>query len=266
MQKVLVTGAYGLVGNVICRHLAQRPDDYEVYGFVRRLQPSDRIPEEALYRIPADRLHVADLTDFAAVQRAVEGMDVVVHMAADPAGRSWESVLHNNVEGTYHVFEACRLAGVRRVVFASTIQVIAGYRYQEPYGALYELRYRDMPPEMFPPITHTQPTRPINLYACSKVWGEALAHTYAWTHGLSCLCVRIGWVVAEDRPRDRGPFLWCSQRDIPQLFEKCINAPDDLRFDIFFGVSDNRHMVADIRHARDVLGYEPQDRAEDWMG
>ena len=77
-----------------------------------------------------------------------------------------------------------------------------------------------MPAEIRP-ITREQPARPINIYASTKVWAEALAHTYAHVHGMSCLIIRIGWVTAEDRPpMPRAHCQWCSQRDIAQL-----NAP-----------------------------------------
>ena len=70
---------------------------------------------------------------------------------------------------------------------------------------------------------------------------------------------------AEDRPHRGGGWggTWCSQRDIVQLVERCVNAPDDLRFGIFYGMSDNRWCWVDIQNARDVLGYAPQDRAEE---
>ncbi len=115
-------------------------------------------------------------------------------------------------------------------------------------------------------MLHTQPARPTTYYACSKVFGEALAHMYATVHGLSCICLRIGWVTSDDKlPRPRARILWCSHRDIVQLVERCIQAPDSLRFDVFFGQSANRYNLVDIQHARDVLGYAPQDNAEDWL-
>jgi nucleoside-diphosphate-sugar epimerase len=108
-------------------------------------------------------------------------------------------------------------------------------------------------------------TRPLNIYASSKVWGEGLAHTYAFRHGMSCLCLRIGWVVAEDRPPvPRAISEWCSQRDIAQLVRLCVEAPDSLRFDTFYGLSHNKFGWVDIDHARQVLGYEPEDSAEDF--
>ncbi len=265
-KKVLVTGAYGLIGNVIYTRLSRNPDKYDVYGLSRRSLPSDRIPTSAVFSIPEDKFHLADLSDFEAIQKAVADMDVVVHMAADPSGSSgWESILASNITGAYHVFEACRLAGVKRIISASSIQVISGYRRDEPYRSVFSHHSDGMSATNVPPITHEQPARPTNLYACSKVWGEALAHTYANRHGMSCLCLRIGWVRAEDKPPNgSGKAQWCSQRDIAQLVERCVNAPESLRFDIFFGVSDNEFQMADIDHAREVLGYEPQDHTRDF--
>jgi nucleoside-diphosphate-sugar epimerase len=262
---VLVTGAYGLIGNLVYTRLAAQPATYNVYGMVHRMQPSTRAAKASFHTIPAAQVRLADLTDLAAVQRAVAGMDVVVHMAADPDGRAgWDSVHDNNIVGTHNLLEASRLAGIRRVIFASTNQVVFGYRADEPYASLFAGRFDDLRPEMIRPIDHTQPTRPLNDYACSKVYGEALAHQYAHAYGLSCLCLRIGWVTSDDQlPHPNARMLWCSQRDVVQIVERCILAPDSLRFDVFFAQSDNLYNFVDITHPREVLGYIPQDRAED---
>ena len=259
--RVLITGAYGLIGNVVYARLAQNPDLYDVYGLARRRHPSKRVLEDQVYEIPDDKFHLVELSDREGVHRAVQNMDVVVHMAADASGAGgWESILNNNIISTYHVFDECRLSGVRRVIFASSIQVSAGYRVDEPYRAIFRKRIEDMPTEI-PVITHERPTRPMNLYSSSKVWGEALAHVYAYRHGMSCICLRIGWVLAENRPRSHD---WCSQRDIAQLVERCITAPESVRFDIFYGVSENQYRWIDIEHARQVVGYVPQDNASDF--
>ncbi len=264
VRKVLVTGAYGLIGNLVYARLAEQPDRYAVYGSARRLHPSARAEKMTYWDIPRERLRLADMADFDAVRRAVEDMHTVVHMAADPSGQNgWESVLHNNIIGAHNLFEACRLAGVKRVLYASTNQVVFGYRDRDFYKKLFAVGNLGGAAGLSP-IDHTQPTRPLNDYACSKVYGEALAHMYAQTHGLSCIVLRIGWVLSDDRPPSpNARVLWCSQRDCVQLVERCILAPDDLRFDIFFVQSDNAYNLVDIQHARDVLGYSPQDRAED---
>jgi NAD+ dependent glucose-6-phosphate dehydrogenase len=264
MKRVLITGVYGLIGNAIYRRLAAHPDLYEVHGLGRRQHSSARISEQNKAELPEDRFHLANLEDFDAVAGAIEGMDVVVHMAADPSGeRGWESVLNSNVIGAYNIFEAGRLAGVARIVSASSIQTVFGYRDTEPYKTIFQARYDEVDPASIPKLTHKDCPRTLNLYSSSKVWGEALAHTYAYRHGLSCIVLRIGWVVEEDRPPNPwGRNQWCSQRDVAQLVQCCVDAPDDLRFDIFYGVSNNKFNWVDIDHAREVVGYEPLDSAE----
>ena len=260
-KKILITGAYGLIGNLVYSHLAGLPEQYAPYGMVRRSAPSTRAQTADFHPIPEERLRFADLTDAASVQHAVEGMQMVVHMAADATGSQWESVLNNNIIGAYNVFEASRAAGVQRVVFASSNQVVFGYRSDEPYQSLFRGDFESDRLKDYRPIDHTQPLRPINTYACSKVFGEALAYMYANAGHFSAICLRIGWVLSDDSVRSR--ILWCSQRDIVHLVQACIDAPLSLRYDVFFGQSDNQYNLVDIQHAKVVLGYAPQDRAED---
>ena len=65
-----------------------------------------RVTDARAIDLPEEKHRVADIADFAAVLEAVQGMDAVVHMAAEPAGGDWESVLRNNIVGAYNVFEA----------------------------------------------------------------------------------------------------------------------------------------------------------------
>ena len=263
-KKILITGVYGLIAGATYLHLTEHPNEYDVYGLARRRHPSDRVSEDRKLEVPDDHFILSDLSSLEQLRTAFEGIHTVVHMAADPSGAGgWESVLDNNITGTYNVFEACRLAGVKRIVSARSIQASSGYRTEEPYRALIEGRLNDVP-DPLPIITKDAPTRPMNIYAASKVWGEGLARTYADVHGLSCLCLRIGWVLAEDRPpRAESGDVWCSQRDIVQIIRRCIDAPESLRYDIFYGLSNNKTLWADISHAHKILGYIPQDRAED---
>ena len=263
--RVLRTGANGLIGNLVVAHLAADPARYTPYGTARRLDPSQRVPA-SFHAIPGDRMRLADLGNFEQVRSAVAGMDVVVHMAANgDSNAPWEGVLRDNLVAPHNIFEASREAGVKRVIFASTNQVIFGYRDTDPYKALFEGRFDDVNLATYQPITYTQPTRPPNDYSASKVHGEALAHLYSATHGMSCIVLRIGWVTGDDQvpkiDRFDGRFLWCSQRDIEQLVERCITAPPTLRFGVFFGQSRNRYNLVDIQHPIDVLGYAPADGA-----
>ncbi len=96
------------------------------------------------------------------------------------------------------------------------------------------------------------------------VFGEVLARHVVDTSPLSIICLRIGWVGAEDHPHSPAHWAnWCSQRDVVQMIDRSIQAPDSLRFDIFFVTSNNRWSYRDLEHGRSVLGYVPQDTAED---
>ena len=67
-----------------------------------------------------------------------------------------------------------------------------------------------------------------------------------------------------DAPLGRSMSIWTSQRDAAQLVRKCLEAPESLKFDIFYSSSDNLWGVRDISHAEEVVGYSPEDKAEDF--
>ena len=243
---VLVTGMSGLIGGALRKHLGSR---YELRALNRGA-------------VEGVACHQADIADLHAVQPAFQGVDAVVHLAASVGNTApFDEILRANVVGTYNVFEASRRAGVKRVVYASSGATVSGYEREMPYSALAAGRYDEAP--AWTMLTHETPVRPAGLYGVSKVWGEALGRHYADAHGLSILCVRIGHVTAEDRPRSARDFsVWCSQRDIVRMIEMCLQAPDTLRFDVFFAVSSNKWSYRDRDHARRVLGFEPLDAAE----
>jgi len=107
-RRVLVTGAEGTIGAAVREHLAQR---YELSSLTLTAQ-----------EFPS---HVADIAELGAILPAFEGVEAVVHLAASPAIETpWDDVLHNNIVGTYNVFESARRAGVERGVFASSNHAI----------------------------------------------------------------------------------------------------------------------------------------------
>lgn len=246
--NVLVTGMSGLIGGAVQKQLRDR---YTLSALNRSL-------------VPGVTTFQADIADLEAITPAFAGQDVVVHLAASKGG-AWPELHQTNVVGTYNVFEASRHAGVKRVIFASSGATITGWQKEEPYKAIREGRYHDVP-ATWPMLTHETPIRSWSLYGSTKVWGEALAYHFTETTDLSIICLRIAVVTPEDRPTslEMAP-VWCSQRDVAQMVERCVVAPPDLRFDIFNVVSNNRWGFRDIAHARAVVGYEPQDSAEDYV-
>jgi dTDP-4-dehydrorhamnose reductase len=170
--------------------------------------------------------------------------------------------MRSNVTGTYNVFEAARLAGVSRVIFASSGATVSGWEKDPPWSHLVAGRYDEA--KGWTRMTHESPMRPSGFYGASKIWGEALARHYADAYGMSMICVRIGRVLEGDRPASLRDFsVWCSQRDVVGMILRCLEAPASVGFDVFFATSDNRWSYRDLDHPRKVLGWTPLDRAED---
>jgi NAD+ dependent glucose-6-phosphate dehydrogenase len=214
--KVHITGVYGLIGNLVYRRLSEQADRYDVYGSGRRTMSSARADAESIARLPDDHFSIADLSDANAMVKAIDRMDAVIHIAAVPdPDASFDDVLSSNIVGTHNVLEACRIAGVRRLVYASSIMVNWGYfKYQEPYLSIWDGRLGDLPPEI-PKVTHLDLTRPTEPYSASKVWAESYCRTYFDAHDISTICLRIGYVNSHnycEQPRLNS--VWCSHRDI----------------------------------------------------
>lgn len=248
-MNILVTGMSGLIGGLTRRELAP-------HAALSALNRS------AVDGVPTTR---ADLADYHAIRPAFDGQDVVVHLAAK-AGENftWDELLQTNIVGTRNVLAAAQDAGCKRVVFASSGATVSGWELVEPYKSIIEARYADAPDE-WPMIRHDMATRPTGVYGSTKVWGEAIARHVADTSALSVICLRIGYVNADDRPsRLRDYAVWCSQRDIARAIAGCVDAPKDVHFDIVFATSNNRWGYRDLTHAEAVIGFLPQDTAEDY--
>lgn len=245
-RRVLVTGLSGLIGGALRKHLE---GEYTLRGLNRRA-------------VPGVDCHQADLADLVAIRPAFAGIDTVVHLAAAAGDNNAPAdIMRSNVTGAYNVFEASRLAGVARVIFASSGATVAGWEREAPLKHLVAGDYDKLGDWV--KLTHESPVRPGGLYGASKIWGEALGRHYSDAYGMSVICLRIGRVTEEDRPTGpRDLSVWCSQRDVVRMIAACIEAPASLRFDTFFVVSNNRWSYRDLEHARQVLGWAPIDSAE----
>jgi nucleoside-diphosphate-sugar epimerase len=231
-RLILITGAAGDIGTALRPRMR---DQYRLRLQYRNRPIEDPAPEEEIVQ--------GDIEDPAAVERMVEGVDAVVHLAGDRrVNAPWEGVRDANIAGTYNVYEAARLAGVPRVVFASTNHVMGMYDLHEEW-----------------PIHPDQPVRPDSLYGASKAFGEALARYYSDEYAMSMICLRIGWFLP--RPHNETAMrMWLSPRDMGQLVRCSLEAP--VRFGVYYGVSANTRLKWDIENARRELGYHPQDDSE----
>ena len=250
-KRVLVTGMAGQIGGIIRRELGER---YELSGI-------DRVD------VDGTALTVADIANLNDILSAFEGIEAVVHLGADPSPQaSWESVLSSNIVGTRNVYEAARLSGVKRIVFASSNHAVGNYPLrQDPYKAIYDGRLGEVR-RPFAPLT-TDLLRPDSYYGVSKAFGESLGSYFHDEYGISVICLRIGWVMTPDDPSfsPAALSLWLSHRDAAQLIQRSIDAPLSVGFAIVNGESDNTLSIWDIESTRRILGYVPEDGAgEGW--
>lgn len=239
LPKLLITGCDGLVGKILWDHLKS---DFDLHGLdISSYELSERI-------FQAD---VSKAEEVQSVFNRIASLSYVVHLAADPrVDADWDSVFANNIGGTKNIYEAARLAGVKRIVFASSNHVTGAY-------------------EGFPPSLHTKqspilittrdPIRPDGFYGISKAAGEAIARMYYEVYGLESVCLRIGSVLKDDDPKidPRFESTWLSHRDLVQLVRKSLLV--DIEFGIFYGVSNNTRRFWDISNAEAELGYRPED-------
>lgn len=228
-HRLLLTGAAGQVGSALREGLrghfpTLRLTDNRDLGEARE-------GEEIVY---------ADLTKSEEVRAAMEGVDAIIHLGGIPDEHTYERIRDVNMDGTYHVLEAARQAGVQRVAFASSIHAVGFYPRSEKVG-----------PDM--------PVRPDTYYGVSKVFGEALGRMYWERYGIEFVAVRI--CSFQPRPKDaRHLSTWLSPRDAAQLFERAVAAPN-VGFLIVAGISGNTRRWM-TEEGWDRLGYVPQDDAE----
>jgi uronate dehydrogenase len=229
-NRILLTGAAGALSGVLRESLAQSTSC---------LRLSDRKPLGLLG--PHEEAIVGDLADAEVVMRMTRDVDVVVHMGgAVGAELPFDVVLQSNILGLTNLYEACRLTGVKRVIWGSSNHAIGFYPRSQRLDA-----------SVLP--------RPDSYYGVSKVYGEAIAQYYWDKFRLETVSVRIGSCFP--KPTDiRMLATWQSYRDFSHLIDCCLRAPC-VEHTIVYGVSNNDCQLWDNRMAAH-LGYKPQDNAE----
>ncbi len=249
-KRVLVTGLSGLIGGLL-RERLEAEGGYEVTALNRS-------------EVEGVRTVQADISDLDAIREAFAGHDAVIHLSAVLTDSEWDQMMAVNINGTYNVLEASRLAGIKRVVNASSGSVIKGVvRAPGIYRALEEGRYEDVP-DSWASVDHNL-FHPYGLYGVSKMAAEGLARHFSDVHGLSVINLRIGTVKPSGIPEGADDYsIYLSHRDVVQAIMLALNAPGDLKFDTFLVTSNNKWGYRDLSHFREVLGYEPLDSAEDF--
>jgi len=228
-ERLLLTGAAGGVGRVLRETL-------KPMARVLRLSDVQSLGEAG----EGEELHPCDLADRRAVDEMVRGCDAIVHMGGVSVERPFEEILEANIKGVFHLYEAARRHGVRRVIFASSNHAVGFYRQSETIDA-------------------AMPTRPDGYYGLSKAYGEGMASFYHDRYGIETLSIRIGSSFPEPRDR-RMMHIWFSYRDLTEMIRRGLFTPG-IGHTIAFGMSDNKDPWWDNRLAAH-LGYQARDTSE----
>ncbi len=229
-DRVLITGAAGLVGSALREHL--RP----AYGHLL-LTDLREIPDLACN----EEAVLADITDRHAMEQMVAACKALVHLAGLGGSGDLEALFRANVRGLFDALEAARLGGIKRIVFASSNHAFGCYPIEVPVS-----------PDMAP--------RPDSLYGAFKVLGETMLRTYYERHGIASVSLRIG--TFRQLPIDqRSLATWLSPRDLAQLVDLSLRHPNPGCL-VINGYSGNtRIKTRDPDWA--FLGYVPLDNAEE---
>ncbi|MBC2837584.1 NAD-dependent epimerase/dehydratase family protein [Paragemmobacter straminiformis] len=228
-DTLLITGAAGRLGTELRRGLAP---------LARRLRLTD-VAEIADLQPNEDAI-ICDLSDEAAMLRATDGVDAIIHFGGIALEAGWEDILNANIRGSYNVYEGARKNGVPRIVYASSVHAIGYHRLEDQ-------------------IDTNAPHRPDGLYGLSKCFVEDLGRLYWDKFGIETAALRIFSSFPEPADR-RMLWSWLSFADCVRLVTAALTAPR-VGFTLSFGISDNAVKPVDNRLAGH-LGYHPQDNTE----
>jgi nucleoside-diphosphate-sugar epimerase len=236
-RTVLITGACGNIGRKLRDAWAET---YDLILLDIEGGPSD--PD----------VIAADLGEFDEEWVAhFSGVDTVVHLAASTDEHAtWEEVERANLDALANVFHASALAGVERLIFASSSHAMGGYK-----------ELGDMP------ISVDLPPRPDGPYGATKLVGERLGKSLAAAFDLAFIALRLGWIQeganrAETLPDPWARDMWLSNGDLIRLFDCAAEAElDGPAFVVVNGVSNNRGSRWDLSDAAERLGFSPEDDA-----
>lgn len=234
-MSVLVTGSAGRIGRAVVAELQRQ--SVPVRGF--DISPTPGLADSG----------VGSVTDPQALRNAMVGINTLIHLAATPDDDDFHTrLLPNNVVGVYEVLEAARAADVRRLILASTGQVVWWQRFRGPL-----------------PIGPDVGPTPRGWYAATKLFMEAAGRVMAGADGRTVYAVRLGWC-----PRDAGQAqeiaqstlaqdVYLSPGDAGRFFAAAIRAPLDGGFHVVYAMSKPVQTATYDDAPALRLGYEAQD-------
>jgi dTDP-glucose 4,6-dehydratase len=214
MRRILITGGAGFIGSNLVRMLLTERTDVEVVNFDLLTYAGNPANLADLQDNPRYRFIHGDIGDAEAVRSALEGVDAIMHLAAeshvDRSILSGAPFVLTNVLGTHTMLATARERGIARFLHCSTDEV---------YG---ELPWRDPdapgPRERF---TEETPIDPRSPYSASKAGSDHLALAFHRTHGMDVVLTRCS--------NNYGPYQFPEK-----LIPLCVtNAIEDRKVPIY---------------------------------
>lgn len=233
MATLLITGAAGRIGSALRPRLRSAGHDLVLFDEVTPAEPAG----------DGERFVAGSLDDQDALDRAVAGVDTIVHLAGIPTEATWDELVATNLTGTKNVLERAVAAGVRRVVQASSIHAVG--RVPEPVDAP-----GSVPGDRLP--------RPDLYYGVTKAGTELLGSLFADRFDMSVVSARIGAFGVEP-PSRRALLMWCSPDDLTRLVLATV-ALREPGHHVVWGLSRNTGSPADFT-AGERIGFRPVDDA-----
>ena len=229
LKKIVLTGAAGRLAGYLREPLAAKCAALISTDIARMEEPL----------IKGESFVQADLADYAKMAEIIKGADMVVHFGGHPDEKPFEDILHANIIGCYNIWQAAHEAGVRRIVYASSIHAVG------------------LHPKTTAINIHT-PHRPDSYYGLAKCFAEDMAKLYWDKKGLEAVCLRI--LSCANVTNSRALGSWLSYDDLIHLVERAVDTPTT-GFAVIYGVSNNDRSPVDNSGAS-FLGYRPRDNAE----
>ena len=228
-KKILVTGASGHLGGMLFNSLA-------TIGY-KNLIGTDLKKKNIKKN---QRFILSNLKNFKTIIKMTKGIHAIVHFGAIPIEDTQQKILHNNIIGTYNLFEAARINKVKRIIFASSNHAIGFHRRTTK-------------------LNEFSNQRPDSHYGLSKAFGEELSRFYADKFNIKSMCIRIGSCLRA--PEDRRHIsTWISYSDLTQLVNIGIKHKA-IHHEIVYGASKNKKSWWNNSRAQQ-LGYRPADSAD----
>ena len=251
-NNILITGSSGLIGQILLQNL---PLEHTITG-LDITESSD------------DRTSAANLQNLNEIKDHYSNVDTVIDLAGiSNLEADWNQIYSNNIPVTYNSFEAAKQSNVKRIIYASSNHVTGLYEYETPYSDIILGNYHKVDHSKLNHINSGFKIKPDSPYGIGKSFGESVAKYYSEKFGISVICLRIGTVNKYNRPMDIRQFATLlTHRDLVQLVSKSINAKPNIKYEIFYGVSNNKWRIWDLTESAAKISYEPLDSTESHRG